>query len=202
MGASLGTAHGMERILTKEKDQRRVAAVIGDSTFFHSGLTPLADLVYNGAETLTIVLDNRTTAMTGRQDHPGSGKRLSGESTPRMNVASIARGMGMKNVYEIDAYDCAQIERTLAKVARRSGPALIVNHGACVLLERTPMAGAYEVEDSLCDGCRRCLMIACPSLSLKGSGKSSKATIDAATCYGCNLCAEVCTRGAIEERKS
>jgi indolepyruvate ferredoxin oxidoreductase alpha subunit len=201
MGASLGTAHGMEKILKKDKDRKRVAAVIGDSTFFHSGLTPLADLVYNGAETLTIVLDNRTTAMTGRQDHPGSGQRLSGDSAPRMNVASIARGMGMKNVYEIDAYNYGQMERTLAKVARRKGPALIVNHGACVLLDRIPMAGAYEVDESLCDGCRKCLMIACPSLSLKGLGKGAKSTIDPATCYGCNLCADICDRDAIHERK-
>jgi indolepyruvate ferredoxin oxidoreductase alpha subunit len=201
MGASIGTAHGMERILKDVKARRRVAAVIGDSTFFHSGLTPLADLVYNSGETLSIVLDNRTTAMTGRQDHPGSGRTLSGDAVPRMSAAKIARGMGMKNVYEVDAYDYEAIERVLDKIARRNGPALIVNNGACVLLERTPLAAPFEVDESLCDGCRRCLRIACPSLSLRGTGKKSPVSIDAATCYGCKLCADICPRGAIEGRK-
>jgi indolepyruvate ferredoxin oxidoreductase alpha subunit len=201
MGASLGTAHGMEKILKTAGERKRVAAVIGDSTFYHSGITPLADLVYNGAETLTIVLDNRTTAMTGRQDHPGSGKTIAGEEVPRMSIAAIGKALGVRNVAEIDAYDYGQIDRALDLMLRKAGPGIIVNHGACVLLERKPMGRPYIVDEGLCDGCRRCLMISCPCLSLAGPGKRAKVMIDPSTCYGCNLCAEVCTRGAIAEGK-
>jgi indolepyruvate ferredoxin oxidoreductase alpha subunit len=198
MGASLGTAQGMERMLPAGKG-RKVAAVIGDSTFFHSGLTPLADLVYNRSETLSIVLDNRTTAMTGRQDHPGSGRTLSGEEAPRMSVAAIGRAMGVKNVVEVNAYDYPAVEKVVDRLLKARGPSLLVNNGSCVLLERTPMGEAFEVDRGLCDGCRRCLMIACPSITLVGRGKKAKARIDVSTCYGCDLCAEVCIRDAISQ---
>ncbi|MDB4285299.1 indolepyruvate ferredoxin oxidoreductase subunit alpha [bacterium] len=196
MGASFGTAFGMERILPPSK-KRKVAAVIGDSTFFHSGITPLADIVYNRGETLCIVLDNRTTAMTGRQEHPGSGRTLGGEEVPRMSVAAIGKAMGVKNVAQVNAYDYRAVERVLDRMLKARGPGLLVNNGACVLLERKPMAPPFVVDKGLCDGCRRCLMIACPSLSLEGKRKKAKVLIDPLTCYGCNLCAEVCTRGAI-----
>lgn len=197
MGASLGTAQGMELVLPPS-EKRKVVSVIGDSTFFHSGITPLADLVYNGASTLSIVLDNRTTAMTGRQENPGSGKTLAGVEVPRMDIAAIGRALGVTNIEEVDAYNIDEIDRALDRLLSASGPGLIVNNGACVLLERTPLGPALEVDRDLCDGCRRCLMIACPSLSLEGKGgKKAKVTVDQPSCYGCNLCAEVCPRGAI-----
>jgi indolepyruvate ferredoxin oxidoreductase alpha subunit len=197
MGASLGTAQGMERILPPS-DKRKVVSVIGDSTFFHSGITPLADLVYNGASTLSIVLDNRTTAMTGRQENPGSGKTLAGVEVPRMDIAGIGRALGIANIEEVDAYDLDAIDRALDRLLSASGPGLVVNNGACVLLERTPLGPPLEVDRDLCDGCRRCLMIACPSLSLeRKGGKKAKVIVDQPSCYGCNLCAEVCPRDAL-----
>ena len=187
----------MELILPPS-EKRKVAAVIGDSTFFHSGITPLADLVYNGASTLSIVLDNRTTAMTGRQENPGSGKTLAGVEVPRMDIAAIGRALGIVNIEEVDAYDLGEIDRALDRLLTASGPGLLVNNGACVLLDRTPLGPALEVDRDLCDGCRRCLMIACPSLSLeRKGGKKAKVTVDQPSCYGCNLCAEVCPRDAI-----
>ncbi len=198
MGASLGTAHGMEKILSRT-GKKKVAAVIGDSTFFHSGITPLADLVYNGASTISIVLDNRTTAMTGRQEHPGTGRTLSGDEVAPVDIAALGRAMGVPHVVEVDAYDIAAIDGALDRLMAAEGPSLLVNKGPCVLLERTPLGAPFGVDAGLCDGCRRCLRISCPSISLKGRGRRAKAVIDGSTCYGCRLCAEVCTRGAISQ---
>jgi indolepyruvate ferredoxin oxidoreductase alpha subunit len=171
-------------------------AVIGDSTFFHSGLTPLVDLVHNRAHTLTIVLDNRTTAMTGRQEHPGTGRTLSGEESPEVSIAAIGRAMGIPEVVETDAYDLPSLGAELDRLLAAPGPALLVNRGPCVLLTRKPHGPVLRVNDGLCDGCRRCLVVACPALSLTGAGKQARARVDAALCTGCGVCAAHCDRGA------
>jgi indolepyruvate ferredoxin oxidoreductase alpha subunit len=196
MGASLGVAHGIERALP-EGERRQVVAVIGDSTFFHSGLTPLVDLVYNRAHTLTIVLDNRTTAMTGRQEHPGTGRTLAGEPSPEVSIAAIGRALGIPEVVETDAYDLAALGAELDRLLASPGPALLVNRGPCVLLTRKPQGPALAVDAETCDGCRRCLVVACPALSVAGSGKEARAVVDAALCTGCRVCAAQCDRGAL-----
>jgi len=195
MGASLGVAHGIERGLPPG-DRRQVVAVIGDGTFFHSGLTPLVDLVYNHAHTLTIVLDNRTTAMTGRQEHPGTGRTLSGEPSAEVSIAAIGRAMGIPEVVQTDAYDLKALGAELDRLLAAPGPALLVNRGACVLLTRKPHGPVLVVDPVKCDGCRRCLVVACPALALAGSGKGARATVDAALCTGCGVCAAHCDRDA------
>jgi indolepyruvate ferredoxin oxidoreductase alpha subunit len=195
MGASLGVAHGIERGLPPG-ERRQVVAVIGDGTFFHSGLTPLVDLVYNHAHTLTIVLDNRTTAMTGRQEHPGTGRTLSGEPSAEVSIAAIARAMGIPEVVQTDAYDLERLGAELDRLLATPGPALLVNRGACVLLTRAPHGPVLVVDPVKCDGCRRCLVVACPALALTGSGKGAKAAVDAALCTGCGFCAAHCDRDA------
>jgi indolepyruvate ferredoxin oxidoreductase alpha subunit len=195
MGASLGVAHGIERALPPG-DRRQVVAVIGDSTFFHSGLTPLVDLVHNRAHTLTIVLDNRTTAMTGRQEHPGTGRTLSGEASPEVSIAAIGRAMGIPEVVQTDAYDLPQLAAELDRLLASKGPALLVNRGPCVLLTRTPQGPPLAVDPVKCDGCRRCIVVACPALSLAGTGKEARAVVDATLCTGCKVCAAQCDRDA------
>jgi indolepyruvate ferredoxin oxidoreductase, alpha subunit len=195
MGASLGVAQGIERGLPAG-GRRQVVAVIGDSTFFHSGLTPLVDLVYNRAHTLTIVLDNRTTAMTGRQEHPGTGRTLAGEPSPEVSIAAIGRAMGIPEVVETNAYDLAALGAELDRLLAAEGPALLVNRGPCVLLTRKPHGPVLAVDPAQCDGCRRCLVVACPALSLSGAGKEARAVVDAAQCTGCGVCAAHCDRNA------
>ncbi len=195
MGASLGVAHGIERGLPAG-ERRQVVAVIGDSTFFHSGLTPLVDLVYNRAHTLTIVLDNRTTAMTGRQDHPGTGRTLAGEPSPEVSIAAIGRAMGIPEVVQTDAYDLTRLGAELDRLLAAPGPALLVNRGPCVLLTRAPHGPVLVVDQGRCDGCRRCLVVACPALSLSGAGKQARAVVDATLCTGCGVCAAHCDREA------
>ncbi|HEY5999969.1 MAG TPA: indolepyruvate ferredoxin oxidoreductase subunit alpha [bacterium] len=195
MGASLGVAHGVERALPPS-ERRQVVAVIGDSTFFHSGLTPLVDLVYNRAHTLTIVLDNRTTAMTGRQQHPGTGRTLAGETTPEISIAALGRAMGIPDVVETDAYDLPGLAGALDRLLAAPGPALLVNRGPCVLLTRKPHGAVLRVDETKCDGCRRCIVVACPALSLTGEGREARAVVDAALCTGCGVCAAHCDRAA------
>ncbi len=195
MGASLGVAHGIERGLPPG-ERRQVVAVIGDGTFFHSGLTPLVDLVYNHAHTLTIVLDNRTTAMTGRQEHPGTGRTLAGEPSAEVSIAAIGRAMGIPEVVQTDAYDLPRLGAELDRLLATPGPALLVNRGACVLLTRAPHGPVLVVDPVKCDGCRRCLVVACPALALTGAGKEARAVVDPALCTGCGVCAAHCDRGA------
>ena len=196
MGASLGVAHGIERGLPPG-DRRQVVAVIGDSTFFHSGLTPLVDLVHNRAHTLTIVLDNRTTAMTGRQEHPGTGRTLSGEPSAEVSIAAIARAMGVPEVVQTDAFDLPRLRAELDRMLAAPGPALLVNRGPCVLLTRKPHGPVLRVDEGKCDGCRRCIVVACPALSLAGEGREARARVDAALCTGCGVCAAHCDRNAM-----
>jgi indolepyruvate ferredoxin oxidoreductase alpha subunit len=195
MGASLGLAHGIERGLPPA-GRRQVVAVIGDSTFFHSGLTPLVDLVHNRAHTLTIVLDNRTTAMTGRQEHPGTGRTLSGEASPEVSIAAIGRAMGIPEVVQTDAYDLAGLATELDRLLAAEGPSLLVNRGPCVLLTRQPHGPVLRVDEARCDGCRRCIVVACPALSLAGEGREARARVDASLCTGCAVCAAHCDRDA------
>jgi indolepyruvate ferredoxin oxidoreductase alpha subunit len=199
MGASLGVAHGIERGLPPG-ERRQVVAVIGDGTFFHSGLTPLVDLVYNQAHTLTIVLDNRTTAMTGRQQHPGTGRTLAGEPSAEVSIAAIGRAMGIPDVVQTDAYDLPRLATELDRLLAAPGPALLVNRGPCVLLTRTPHGPALAVDPARCDGCRRCLVVACPALSLAGTGKGARTVVDATLCTGCRVCAAHCDRDAFLPR--
>jgi indolepyruvate ferredoxin oxidoreductase alpha subunit len=199
MGASLGQAEGMEAVLPAEP-RRRVAAVIGDSTFFHSGITPLVDLVHNRAHTLSIVLDNRTTAMTGRQHNPGSGRTLFGAESPAISIAALGRAMGIPEVVETDAYDMQELDATLERLLTVEGPVLLVNKGPCVLLTRTPHGAPLEVDAGRCDGCRRCLMVACPALSLVGAGKAARAVVDATLCTGCAVCQAFCDRDAFRRQ--
>jgi indolepyruvate ferredoxin oxidoreductase alpha subunit len=198
MGASIGVAHGVNKIGIKQKN----VAVIGDSTFLHTGIPALLNVAYNRSDTVTIILDNRTTAMTGHQENPGTGRTLQGESTFAVDFADVARAVGIEHVYVVDPYDLKQVETALRASLEVEGPAVVVAQRECALLpqaraEWTPI----EVDAERCNGCGLCFRIACPAIvaSDRVDARTGRvlARIDPLLCTGCEICAQVCARGAI-----
>ena len=190
MGASIGMAHGMKKVMPADEAQR-VVAVIGDSTFFHSGITGLLDVVYNHGNSTVVVLDNRTTAMTGHQGHPGSGHDLNGRPAPRLDIAAIARAVGVEDVREIDAYDLTGAARTIDDAMRSGHPSVLVARAACVLAEKVQFGPAVHVDASLCTECQACLRLGCPAIQVDESSRG-RPFIDSALCNGCSHCQQVC----------
>lgn len=197
MGASIGNAHGME----KASQTGRVAAVIGDSTFFHSGLTGLLNVVYNRGTSTTIVLDNRTTAMTGHQDHPGTGRTLMGDETIESRIEDVAAGLGVKRVRVIDPYDLEETYNVLKEELDADEPSVVVSKRPCILGARTKIEKQYAIALELCKACGACLKIGCPAIELGDpdpeNPKKRKARINQVLCVGCGLCVQVCKFGAV-----
>jgi indolepyruvate ferredoxin oxidoreductase alpha subunit len=191
MGASIGMAQGME--LAGGAGERPVVAVLGDSTFAHSGLTGLMNLVYNGSHATVVILDNRITAMTGHQDNPFTGRTLMGDPAPPLDIEAVCRGVGVQHVTVVDPINLGRTERALKEALEFDGPSVVVMRRPCALLvksERSPMA----VKPEVCTSCSLCLELGCPALSRDASGK---AVIDATLCVGCAQCAAVCRYRAI-----
>ena len=198
MGASIGAAMGIEKA-THRSDN--VVAVIGDSTFVHSGITGLVDMVYNKSKGTIIILDNETTAMTGRQDHPATGRTLMGEETTRMNFLDLARALGVEYVREVDPYDLDTLESVIDEAVSLDKLAVIVTNRPCLLLRRDREARTAEVDLVLCVGCQLCLRLGCPAIS-SVSPDDKKAKIDPILCSGCMVCASVCGSEAIVEHRT
>lgn len=191
MGASITFAHGCDKALGKTDERRRVA-IIGDSTFFHSGITGLLNTVYNKADVVTIITDNRTTGMTGHQEHPGTGRTLQGEETTALDIEAIARACGVRNVVTVDPYQAKETRRVVREVLKQPGPAVVISRRACALHIRLRNP-AKKVDRDKCIGCKTCLGLGCPALTML-DGKSS---ILDTVCVGCGMCADVCPKGAI-----
>ncbi len=198
MGAAIGNAHGMQ----KAGQTGRVAAVIGDSTFFHSGITGLLNVVYNKGASTVIVLDNRTTAMTGHQDHPGTGKTLMGEPTMETLVEDVARGVGVKRVVVVDPYDLDATYNVLKEELDTPEPSVIVSKKACILGGKVVVAKQFGIDQDLCKACGMCLKLGCPAIELFDpidGDKKRKARINQVLCVGCGMCVQVCKFDAIKE---
>jgi len=191
MGASVGNAFGLERALGDEISDK-IVAVIGDSTFFHSGITGLIDIVYNKGTSTIIILDNSTTAMTGLQEHPGTGKTLMGEETKKIALENIAKACGVENVYVIDPYNLKETEEIIKREVKRREPSVIIARRPCVLMVKSEPP--LMVISEKCTGCKLCIGLGCPAISIK----DNKAVIDKFLCTGCGMCAEVCLKEAIE----
>ncbi len=202
MGAAIGNAFGMRKA---GHPNQRIAAVMGDSTFFHSGMTGLLDVAYNKGAITVMVFDNRITAMTGHQKNPGSGQTLLGEISSEVRVADVARAFGVQRVHEVDPYDLATLEKVFTECLDCGETAVVVVKGPCVLYEK--WAGKYlnAVDPAKCTACGACFRIGCPAI-VRGSpkdpdGKRYQAKIDPMFCTGCNICAQVCKFGAISPIK-
>lgn len=197
MGASIGSAIGMDKVKGHEKG---VVAVIGDSTFLHSGITGLLDAVYNKSNITVIILDNRITAMTGGQEHPGTGRTLMGEEAKRVDFVELCKALGVESVREADAYDYKGTISIIKEEVKKEGPSVIITSRPCVLMPKRIMDKPYTVILDLCNGCSACFRIGCPAISTSKEltkKKRPKAVIDPALCTGCTLCAQVCKPEAI-----
>jgi len=201
MGASIGVAHGAAKAGLAE----RVVAVLGDSTFFHTGLPALANVAYNRANVLTIILDNRTTAMTGHQANPGSGQTLQGGPAGVLDFEAICHALGIRSVVTVDAYDNDVLDRSFKDLMATDEPAVLIARRPCALLpdvrrQYVPL----EVHADKCNGCGVCFHIGCPAIlkSDEVDGETGKplALIDPAQCTGCEVCAQVCPHDAIPNR--
>ena len=207
MGASIGHAMGLDKALGEEA-LGKVVAVIGDSTFLHSGITGLLNVVYNQGAVTVIILDNHTTAMTGRQDHPGTGFTLKGEKRLEVDLVKLAKALGVKNVKVVNPYDLAATERVIKREVRRPEPSVIISRAPCVLSrrERAVSGKPLVIDPDLCAGCRSCLRLGCPAMAwvkeegmnAQGKKRKGRAAIDSSLCNGCTLCAQVCKFGAIK----
>ncbi len=189
MGASVGMAHGFKKATGGESHN---IAVIGDSTFIHSGITGLINAVYNESGITLIILDNSTTGMTGHQDHPATGKNLKGEKAPAVLLDDLCRACGVKDVSVVDAYDLAAVEDAVRKGIASKEVSVIIAQRPCVLLDKSPKP---VMTTEGCRNCGKCMKIGCPAISRTESG----VRIDPAQCTGCGVCAEVCPFGAIKE---
>jgi indolepyruvate ferredoxin oxidoreductase alpha subunit len=209
MGASVGQAHGITKVLGQE-DRKKVVAVIGDSTFIHGGVAPLIDIAYNKGEATIIILDNHATAMTGFQEHPATGFTIRREPTERLDFVGLARAMGIKNIRITNPWDLEQIDRVVTEETAREEPSLIINEGPCVMLRKQikEYHPPYAIDQDKCTGCRTCLSLGCPAISwhsvqreeaIAVTGKKRKgfSSIERTLCPGCGLCIQVCQFDAI-----
>ncbi|MEW6448092.1 MAG: indolepyruvate ferredoxin oxidoreductase subunit alpha [Bacillota bacterium] len=190
MGAGVGMAHGMAK--ADPETGRKTVAVIGDSTFVHSGITGLIDIVYNRGCTTLIIADNRTTAMTGHQDHPGTGVTVRREPTKAVDFAKLARAIGVTRIAVVDPYDLLSTRKAIQRAVNSSVPAVVIARRPCVLLTRPELKPPVTRAEA-CKGCTLCLGLGCPALSLP----EGRIAINPHLCVGCGLCAQVCRRGAI-----
>ena len=195
MGASIGNAAGMKKAGFKG----RLCAILGDSTFFHSGITGILSAQYNGTPVTTVVLDNRITGMTGHQDNPGSGKTLVGDPAPVTEITEIAKACGLKKVVTVSADDLAELERVLADAMDGDEGALIVAYAPCRIAAKLTKEGLCEVDSEKCKSCGACFKLGCPAIT-RGEESAPgrfKMKIDASLCAGCKQCSQVCKFGAI-----
>jgi len=197
MGASIGNAIGMEKIKGSDKG---TVAVIGDSTFLHSGVTGIIDAVYNNSNVTVIILDNSVTAMTGGQEHPATGKTLMGDDAGYIDIEKLVKALGVKNYCKIDPYDYDGVLNTIKEQMATPGPSVIHTNRHCVLMPKRIMDEPYVVDLELCTACSACFKISCPAISAsKETNKHGhpKAEIDETLCTGCTLCAQICPTEAI-----
>ncbi len=196
MGAGIGHAFGMTRVLPEEQ-RRKVVAVIGDSTFIHSGITPLIDMVYNKGCSTVIILDNRTTAMTGRQEHPGTGRTLKGDPAKQLDLFKLCQSVGVEDVRMVDPYDLAAVQEAITHAVESDQPSVIITNRPCVLI-RSNRTEALWIDEEKCRSCGLCAKTGCPAIL----DREGKFMIDSSKCWACGLCRQVCPFEAISEREN
>jgi indolepyruvate ferredoxin oxidoreductase alpha subunit len=198
MGASIGNATGISKVLAEE-EQRKVVAVIGDSTFLHTGINGLMDMVYNKSTATVIILDNRITAMTGRQENPASGYTLNEQETYRVDMEQLCRAVGVKHVTTLDPYSIALTRKTIREEMARPETSVIITTRPCMLVPRDNMDKRMPlyVDHDKCTGCKNCLRLGCPAITW--DEESKKSNIDRILCVGCKVCQQTCGFDAFQE---
>ena len=187
MGASVSSIHGFNKALGQDSAGRTVA-VLGDSTFMHSGMTGLANIAYNQSNSTVIILDNSTTGMTGHQQNPTTGKNLRGDPAGKIDLETLCRAMGIRRVRVVDPYDLKATEEVVTEELAAPEPSVIITRRPCVLLKSVEKHPPYQVELDKCKGCKMCMRIGCPAISWK----DKKAVIDPTQCVGCGVCEQLC----------
>lgn len=193
MGAAIGNAAGMSRVLPPEK-RKRVVAVIGDSTFLHAGMPGLMDMAYNRTPGTVIILDNSTTAMTGRQDHPGTGRTLKGTETKTIDYEKLCLALGADSVRTVDPYNLEDVEFAVRAAMEEKGLSVVISRRQCVLIGRMRHAAPLRVDADKCTRCKVCLRLGCSAILLNEDGTIE---IDPLLCNGCGMCSQVCRVEAI-----
>jgi len=194
MGASISTLHGMEKAKGKDYIKNWVA-VIGDSTFMHTGVNSLMNMVYNQGTGTVMILDNSTTGMTGHQDHAATGKTLMGETVPAINLFELCKALGIKHVTEVNAFDTQRLEQIVKEETAREEVSVIITKSPCVLLKGNVFPNVCKPIPEKCKKCGACLRPGCPALTKNADGTIA---IDTTMCNGCGLCKSLCKFDAIE----
>ncbi len=197
MGASVSAAHGMVKARGKEFSKQLVS-VIGDSTFIHSGITGLIDVVYNKGNNTIIILDNSITGMTGHQDNPTTGLTIRKEPTKQVDLEALCHAVGVDRVRIEDPFDLAGFEKAVKEELEADEPSVIIAQRPCALLKKVKYTGHCVVDSDKCRGCRKCMKLGCPAIIFE----NGKAHIDETQCNGCGLCPGVCPFGAIEKEEA
>lgn len=194
MGASISGLHGFNKARGTESEKKSVA-VIGDSTFMHSGMTGLVNIAYNATNSTVIILDNSITGMTGHQQNPTTGKNLKGDPAYAVNLEELCHAMGIKSVRVVDPYHMAETEAVIKEELAKEEPSVIISRRPCVLLKYVKHNPPLKVNKDKCVGCKQCLKIGCPAISIH----DGKCVIDHTQCVGCGICKEMCKLCAIED---
>lgn len=193
MGASISALHGMNKV-DPAMEKKRVA-VIGDSTFIHSGITSLINISYNATNSTVIILDNSITGMTGHQQNPTTGKNLKGDPATKVSLEELCKAIGIERVRVCDPYNMAETEKVILEELAAEEPSVIISRRPCALLKYVEHKPALKVDTDRCKSCKMCLKIGCPAISMK----NGKACIEKTQCVGCGICTEMCKFGAITE---
>lgn len=194
MGASVSGVHGFN--LAQAGADKKTVAVIGDSTFMHSGMTGLVNIAYNASNSTVIILDNSITGMTGHQHNPTTGYNIKGDPAAKVDLEALCRALGINRVRVVDPYDLAACDKALTEELAAEEPSVIISRRPCVLLKSVKTAPALRVNEDKCKKCKKCASLGCPAISIKDGGK---AKIDATLCVGCDVCMQLCKFDAIEK---
>ena len=193
MGASISGLHGFNKANCGESDGKTVA-VIGDSTFMHSGMTGLVNVAYNDSNSTVIILDNSITGMTGHQQNPTTGYNLKGDPAAKINLEVLCRAMGINNVRVVDPYNLAECETVIKEELAKAEPSVIISRRPCALLKYVKYNKPLVVDSDKCKGCKMCMKIGCPAISMK----DGKAVVDNTLCTGCGVCGQLCKFDALK----
>ncbi len=191
MGASIGAVHGFNKVRGAESEKKTVA-VIGDSTFMHSGMTGLANVAYNQSNSTIVIVDNSITGMTGHQQNPTTGYNIKGDPAGKIDLEALCKAMGFDRVRVVDPYNLEECDKVLKEELAAEAPSVIISRRPCALLKYVKHNPPLNVNRDKCVGCKSCMKIGCPAISMK----DGKATIDNTLCVGCNVCSQLCPVGA------